>query len=250
MELSWTTFALEVLNFLVLVWILKRFLYKPVLSMIERRKAGIEQMRSDSERMRGEAEVLRQRFEGRLADWEREKEKARAQLLDEINAERARLLKGLQASLEQEREKARALEERRLGDLARQAEEAAIAQGGLFASRLLSRLAGPDLEARLVGLALEDVQILPADQRQIIRDACSKAEMRAKITSAFPLSQDRRKALEAGLQQLIGRPVSIEWVEDNKLLAGVRISLGPWVLSANLQDELKFFTEGVLRAER
>ena len=42
MELNWSTFVLEILNFLVLVWILKRFLYKPVLAVIARRREGIE----------------------------------------------------------------------------------------------------------------------------------------------------------------------------------------------------------------
>ena len=42
MELSWSTFFLEIINFLVLVWILKRFLYKPVMDVIARRREGIE----------------------------------------------------------------------------------------------------------------------------------------------------------------------------------------------------------------
>ena len=99
MELNWSTFALEILNFLVLVWILKRFLYKPVLNVIAQRQARIEQARSESERLKSEAQSLRERYESRLADWEREKEKARTELLDEIGGERVRLQGGLRASL-------------------------------------------------------------------------------------------------------------------------------------------------------
>lgn len=249
MELNWSTFALEILNFLVLVWILKRFLYKPVLNVIAQRRARIEQTRSESERLKSEAQSLRERYESRLADWEREREKARTQLLDEIGAERVRLQGGLRVSLEQEREKARALQERRISDLARQAEEAGIAQGGRFVARLLSRLAGPDLEARLVGLVLEDLRGLPEEQRQAIRDACSKVGETIRVTSAFPLDQGPREALAAGLQQLVGRAVCIEWLEDSALLAGVRISIGSWVLRANLQDELRFFAEVSHRAD-
>jgi F-type H+-transporting ATPase subunit b len=42
MELDWTTFALEIINFLALIWILKRFLYRPVLATLGQRRAGIE----------------------------------------------------------------------------------------------------------------------------------------------------------------------------------------------------------------
>ncbi len=48
MELNWTTFALEIVNFLILVWILKRFLYKPVLEAIARRKTAIDKTLSDA----------------------------------------------------------------------------------------------------------------------------------------------------------------------------------------------------------
>ena len=50
MQLDWSTFILEILNFLILVWILKRFLYKPILTMIAERKAAIEQTLATSER--------------------------------------------------------------------------------------------------------------------------------------------------------------------------------------------------------
>ena len=42
MEFNWTTFSFEIINFLILVWILQRFLYKPVTNAIARRKAAIE----------------------------------------------------------------------------------------------------------------------------------------------------------------------------------------------------------------
>jgi F-type H+-transporting ATPase subunit b len=54
--------------------------------------------------------------------------------------------------------------------------------------------------------------------------------------------------LEA-LQSLLDRPISCEWREDRDLLAGIRLSLGPWMLGANLQDELKAFSEAAQSVE-
>ena len=48
MELTWSTFILEIINFLILVWILKRFLYKPVMDAIAKRRASIEQSMQDA----------------------------------------------------------------------------------------------------------------------------------------------------------------------------------------------------------
>ena len=69
MEFDWTTFALEIINFLILVWILKRFLYRPVLDVIARRRAGVEKTLADAKRIEAEAGELKQRCECELAQW-------------------------------------------------------------------------------------------------------------------------------------------------------------------------------------
>lgn len=245
MELDWSTFALEIINFLVLVWLLKRLLYKPVLSAIAKRKADIQRTLSEADTMRQEAQALREQYEHRQAGWNEEKETARSQMLEEVTAERVRLSAALRSSLEQEREKAKALEERQLSELTRQVEDAAIAQGGQFAAKLLSRFASPELEARLVELVIEDLRRLSEERRQAIRTACAKADLSVVVSSAHVLSQNQRESLQKTFESLIGRSVPCEWREDAHLLAGIRLSLGPWMLGANLQDELKFFTEAL-----
>lgn len=243
MELDWTTFSLELINFLILLWLLKRVLYKPVLNAIAQRKADVQATVAGAERLRGEAQTLKAQYEHRLADWEHEKERARAGMLQDVAAERTRLLAEVRSSLDQEREKVRVLDEGRLEERARHVEEAAFAQAGQFAAALLSRFAGSELDARLVGLVLEDLPALSEEQRRAIRAGCSETVVPVQVTSARPLAQTQRYALTEALQKLLGRTVSCEWGQDALLLAGVRISVGPWVLRANLQDELRFFTE-------
>jgi F-type H+-transporting ATPase subunit b len=248
-ELDWTTFALEILNFLVLIWVLQRLLYQPVLKVIAERKAEIRKTLVDAETQRKDAQALREQYENRQAEWNREKEAARTRMVEEMNAEKARLLAALQVSLEQERQKARVLEERRLTDLTRQAVDAAIMQGGRFAARLLARLASVELEAKLVEVAIDDLRLLPDERRRAIQTACAKADTPAVATSAHGLSEAQRKSVLEALQSLLDRPISCEWREDRNLLAGIRLSLGPWMLGANLQDELKAFSEAAQSVE-
>jgi F-type H+-transporting ATPase subunit b len=248
MELDWTTFSLEILNFLVLVWLLKRFLYQPVLAAIAQRKAGIEQTLADAQHIRAEAEALRTQYDSRLAAWELERQTARGHLLDEISADRGRLMAEVQASLQKEREKAAAVEQRRLSDLTRRAEEQALAQSTRFAARLLSRLAGPDLEARIVDMVLADLPRLGDDERQVLRSACAAPDMPVRVSSAYPLQEGQRQALARTLQQLADRVVTCDFAEDGALVAGLRLSVGGWMLRANVQDELKFFTDSAHNA--
>lgn len=243
MQFSGTTFLLEIVNFLVLLWILKRFLYGPVLAVVARRREEIAQSLATAERTLQEAAVMREQVERRLADGQRERERAHAALEEELRAERERKLAELRKLLEQEREKSQVLEARRLRELSRQTETAAILQGGQFAGRLLARLAGPDLETRLMDLLLADLLAFPAERRGAIADACTRTGGRAQVTSAFPLSDTRRATVANALQVVVGRLPTCEWHVDPQLLSGLRIAIGPWVLHANLQDELRFFAE-------
>jgi len=242
-ELNWSTFLLEILNFLVLLWILKRFLYKPVLDVIAQRRAAIEKTLADAQAHQIAAESLKSRYEGRLAEWEQEKEKVLEDLHREMLKERERLLDDLDAELNKEREKARVLNERRKDDDLRKYQETSLELGVRFVSRLLSRLAGPELDTRLFDLALEQLDDLPVDRLESIHLACQACSGQVGVASAYPLDNGRRELLRQKLDSLLGIPVACRFSEDASLMAGLRITLGPWILLANLQDELKGFAD-------
>jgi F-type H+-transporting ATPase subunit b len=245
-QINWSTFVLEIVNFLILVWILKRFLYKPVLEAIAQRKAAIDKTLSDAKARQAEAQALEQQYKNRLADWENEKGKLRVELAEEINARRGQLMAALESSLGQEREKARVLEERRMDDLKKRAEEEGSAKGVEFTARVLARAACPELERKLIALILEDLSLLPEEQLRAIRVACKDAACQAKVTSAFPIGEAERSTIKQRLKDAVQRDISTEFHEDSRLLAGLRINIGPWVLRGNLLDELEFFG-GALR---
>ncbi|MCP9448200.1 MAG: F0F1 ATP synthase subunit delta [Nitrospira sp.] len=243
MELDWSTFGLQVLNFLVLVWLLKRLLYKPVFTVIADRQATMERLRAEAERLRTEGEALKQRYEGRLTEWEQEKQQARARLHEELNKERARLMEEVHRSVAREREKAKTLEERRRQELRRQAEEEGLALGARFAARLLERVAQPSLTGQLAALAVEELRALPEEQRRAIRTVCRNADAAVSVSSAHQLDESQRQAVSAALGDLLGRTVTCRWTEDASLLAGIQVNVGPWVFAANLREELKGFAE-------
>ena len=240
MQLDWSTILLEIVNFLVLVWILKRFLYKPVLDIIAKRRANIEASVAKSESMKKDAEALKKQYESRLADWEQERAKARESLRDEMDAERARRHKALDEEIQSAREKARVADERRLREAQRHAEQQAVTQGARFAARLIGALSGPELDTRLVQMMLEELQQLPDDRTTALRQ---QKVSQAEVTSTRALDEATRQAIGSALGRVFGRSVDCQFREDSSLIAGVLITIGPWILRANLKDELQGFAE-------
>jgi F-type H+-transporting ATPase subunit b len=239
MEFDWTTFILEIINFLILVWLLKHFFYRPVLDVVARRRAGIEKTLADARTTQTEALALKGRYESREAEWAKERESARAKLDAELAAERERALAALRKTLADEREKARVVDENRLAEHQRAAEERAVTQGAAFCARLLARLATPALEARLVAVTVEDLARLPTEQARALAER-AEGEPKLTVKSAYPLDEGQRQAIGESLSAAIGRRVDAAFDVDPELLAGLHISLGAWVLHANLRDELKF----------
>lgn len=237
MELDWTTFVLEIINFLILVWILKRFLYRPVLGIIEKRRKATEAVVDEARGIKLEAEELKAKYEGELAELASLRETRLAELREEVAAERARQMGALQATLAEEREKSRQLAaqgaERERSGLERQALE----QGTQFAARLLSRAAGPDLDRRLAEICLEDLVSLPEGWLAERLSALRGRDVCPEVLTAYPLPEDlRHRFIEA-----LG--MKIAFAEDDSLLAGLELRLGSHSLRANLRDELAWFAE-------
>ncbi len=241
MEFDATTFALEIINFLVLVWLLKRLLYQPIIAAVASRQAGIERLQLEARAIRNEAEALKGEYDCRMAAWEEERANARQLLADEMTIERSRLTAALRESLDREHERQRVIEQRRALDERARLESDARIEGGRFAGRVLSRLADADLEERIRLLLLEDLPRLPDDEIRTLRKASEPGK--ADVTSVYPLNEEQRSGVARALGQIAGRPIACAFAQDAELMAGLRINLGPWTIRANLQDELRFFAE-------
>lgn len=249
MEFDWTTFTLEIINFLILVWILKRFLYRPVLDVIARRRAGIEKTLADAQQIESEANLLKQQNEQHLAQWETEKEAAHAALMTELADLRDSKMAALDTTIAQEAERRHVLDERRRREFERMIEEKGIALGAQFSAKLLSRIASQELETKLYTLLLEDLQDLPTTDKQAVIDSAAASELNIKVQSAFSLSKNEQDALADTLNTLTGKALPIEYSVNPELIAGLQIDIGPWIMHANLRDELKFFSGALHHAE-
>ena len=110
MQLDWTTFGLEALNFVVLVWLLKHFFYRPVLAIIEARRAATAKTIADAQAVRRQAEELKSEYQTHLANADEKRATAKAQLDEEIAADRVRRLAALAAEIDDERKRRNVLE--------------------------------------------------------------------------------------------------------------------------------------------
>lgn len=242
MQIDWTTLLLEILNFLVLVWILKHFFYQPVLAVLDRRKAKISEETDSAARLKEEAEALKIQYEVRMKEWVQERERLRRELEDELTKERERRHNEMKQSLAEEAEGIRAHErsesDARKATIEHQVE--AVVYGD--ASAMLKRLASPSLTESIVHVLLTDLAALAGNELAQLRNAAEHLKGGAvEVTSAHPLSEPQQKAVTTALSKAAGHTLPCKFTEDPLLIAGLRIVSGECVLHANLADEMAFF---------
>ncbi|MCH9826466.1 MAG: F0F1 ATP synthase subunit delta [Gammaproteobacteria bacterium] len=228
MTIDWTSLALQTINVLVLLWLLQRFLYRPVLAVLERRQTEIGERLAKSEAARLEAEAaktaaaaehasLAARREQRLAQVQTEAEAARAARMQDVAAQSARLLDEARQQIERERAEAETQLREQVATLATD-----------FAARVLQRVPA----GVLTRAYLEDL----ARQTQALQ-ALGASELR--VVSATPLAEDEAAAVQARLGPLLGQPVQWRFEVDESLIAGLAVHADDSVVAHSLAQDLE-----------
>jgi len=241
------TIALEVVNFLVLVWLLERLLYRPVLGVIAGREAEIERLRSADADAQAALAAEHARLEDARADVAAERarllEEAHAQALEEqrrlsaaARAEAERLLADGRARLAHERAEAERELRRKSADLA-----VGIARGLLAAST------PGDGDARFVDAACAHLEALAPAERARIADSLADGKP-VDLRSARPLAPAEQDACRTRVAHALGRGAEVRFGVDQTLIEGVEIGFPGLVLRHSWRDALES-CDAALRAD-
>src|SRR5471032_287579 len=238
MPIDWFTVLAQATNFLVLIWLLKRFLYRPVLAAIDAREQAVAAALADATAAGAQAKSERDTYRQRSAQLEQQRAALLQQATEQAGVEGQRL----RDQARQEAEAARAAQQAALQADARlnAAALALRAQQAVFAiaRKVLADLAGADLEEGAVGAFLRQLAQLPAQQR----DTASPGWVR----SAFALPQAQRDAIEAALRQLSGGAVALRYDTSPDLLAGIELTAGGQRLDWNIDAYLASWRDSLI----
>jgi F-type H+-transporting ATPase subunit b len=243
MRISWWTLALQTANFLVLVWLLQRFLYKPVRAILEARRGEVERAMANAAAAQQAAEALRRDLEAQRGSIDRERERAIEVAHAQAKNERAALLEKAQRERDEAAAHARVGIEREREDAAKAIQDRSAALAVEIASRLLATV-GPQPSALLFERALEGLRSLTPDQRQALAPAGGNG---VRIVTAWPLDDNGRHRCREELAALLGRATEVGFAEDPRLIAGVEIHFPNTILRHSWREALSGALEEMTR---
>jgi len=199
MLFDWFTVGAQVLNFLILVWLLKRFLYKPILHAIDAREKRIAAQLADAETKKAEAQKERTEFQHRNEEFDRQRNDLLTKAQDEVKTERSRLLDEAQQAadaLRAKRQDALQREQQSLNDeITRRTREEVFA----IARKTLTDLAGTSLEARMSDVFVRRLRELEGSAKESFTKAMRTSAAPAIVRSAFDLPAEQRAAIQQAL---------------------------------------------------
>ena len=220
MSIDWITVTAQVVNFLVLIWLLKRFLYRPILDGIDAREREIAERMGEAERIRAAAEDAKAEFEARTGSLRARREDVLEATRQAAEAERGTLLADTREHLA--RERAAHAEQR--AELARRYSEQLHREGAQallsLTRKALKDLADEDLEIRIVAQASQRL-ITIADE---LRRAGGESLQAVAITHV-PLPEAARKRLADQLGALIPG-ISVSFQEEPAQAPGLVLRMG------------------------
>lgn len=221
------TLALQAINVLVLIWLLSRFLYKPVLAAIAARQAAADKLLADAEAARtaavAERDALKARASALTADEDRRRaalqaaaEADRKALMDKAAQDIAAARVQAEATLAEERASAGATLQRQAVDLA-----------GIMAAKLLNRLPAVQVSEAMLQALLDKLRGAPAADR-----ARLAASATLQVVTAGPLAPADQNRCKAAIGAELGAPVEPSFRTDPVLIAGFELH-APDILVVN-----------------
>ena len=223
MLIDWFTVGAQVLNFLILVWLLKRFLYHPILDAIDAREQRIAKELAQADAIRAEAQQARDRFQHKREEFDQQRGELLRQARADAEAERKRLLDAA-------RKAATDLSAQRQASLQKESEGFSLAlrsrtQQEVFAiaRKTLADLAGASLEARMVGALVQRLADASAEDKAALIAAFQASTAPVTVRSAFDLPPAERAALEAAIKETLGVTPSLRFETTPEVIGGIEI---------------------------
>jgi F-type H+-transporting ATPase subunit b len=238
MPIDWFTVIAQAINFLILVWLLKRFLYKPILHAIDEREKGIATQLAEAEAKKAEAQQERDDFQHKNAVFDQTRAALLKKVADEAGGERQRLLDEAQKdadSLRAKRQDAWRNEQRNLSEIIirrTQMEVFAITR------KTLMDLATTSLEERMVDVFVHRLRALSGAAKEQLAAALTTSTNPARVRSAFDLPPAQRSAVENAVKETFAAETQVQFETAPELVSGIELATNGQKLAWSVADYL------------
>jgi F-type H+-transporting ATPase subunit b len=245
MLIDWFTVGAQAINFIILVWLLKRFLYKPILNAVDAREKRVAAELADAAAKKAEAVKERDEFRHKNEEFDQQRVALLSKAAEEAKAERQRLLgEARQAAdvLSAKRQETLRSDARNLGEaISRRTRQEVFA----IARKALTDLATTSLEERLAEVFMRRLREMDGKAKAGLAEALKSASDPALVRSAFDLPAEQRTAIQNALNETFSAKIRVRFETAPDLVGGIELTTNGQKVAWSIGDYLASLQKGV-----
>ena len=245
MLIDWFTVAAQAVNFLILVWLMKRFLYKPILHAIDEREKRVAAELADADAKKAEAQKEHDEFDRKNTEFDQQRAALLTKATEEAQAERQRLLdeaRKAAADLASKRQETLRNEERSLHQaISRRTQREVFA----IARKALTDLATVSLEERVGEVFTRRLREMDGTSKEALGAALRTAPDPGVVRSTFDLPADQRAAIQNALNETFSAEVRVRFETAPDLIGGIELTTNGLKVAWSIADYLASMEKSV-----
>jgi F-type H+-transporting ATPase subunit b len=245
MQIDWFTAAAQAINFLILVWLLKRFLYQPILAAIDARERQIARVLADADEKNREALQERDTFQRKNRELDQQLDLRLKQITEQVETTRQKWLDDARVAADSwsaKRHAALQREQQNLGD-----EFSRRARTEVFAitRRTLRDLADTSLEQAMSNVFIQRLRELDGEAKQALAVGLTASSDPARVRSAFQLPTEQQAVIRKTVRELFDAETPIQFETAPDVIAGIELTVGGRHVSWSIDDYLKSLAKSI-----
>lgn len=244
MQIDWFTLIAQIVNFLILVIVLRALLYKRIIKTMDERERRIAESISDAEEKKAKAEEIEREYRNMRDEIEREKNSIIATAKEDAERRSKEMMTTARDEIKQKKsEWLKALrrdKENFVKQLNREASERVLAT----ARKVLREMADEGLNSRIVEEFCERLRELPDDEIADFNRALKDANRELTIISAFDLTDEEFAIIQNALKKLFGDIEATVKTESDKI-AGIEVRAGGKKIEWSIEEYIDELQESV-----
>jgi F-type H+-transporting ATPase subunit b len=245
MLIDWFTVGAQALNFIILVWLLKRYLYKPILDAIDAREKRIAAELADADAKKVEAQAERDAFLHKSESFDRQQAELLQNATEAASAERGRLFDEARRAADALRAQSQEVLKSEARNLRRAIGERTQREVFAIVRKVLNDLATTGLEERMADLFIRRLQELDDPARTDLAKSLKASAGPALIRSAFDLPQPLRAEIQKALREICVVETPLRFEIAPEAAAGIELFTDGRKVGWSISQYLASLEEGV-----
>ena len=245
MLIDWFTIGAQALNFLVLVWLMRRFLYRPILAAIDAREKRIAAELADADAKKAEAQKERDEFQHKNQEFDQQRAGLLSKATDEADAARDRLLDDARQAADALSAKRKASLENDAHNLSQSLSRRTQQEVFAIARKTLSDLATTSLEERLSEVFTRRLRALDTTTKTGLGDALKTESDPALVRSAFDLPPEQRETIQHALNETFSAEIRVRYETAPDLISGIELTTNGQKVGWSIASYLASLEKGV-----